>query len=98
MRFGHYELFDRFAVGDMAELYMGRAQGEQGFEKPVAIKLSLSVFTLETWIRLPFKKAPLPFWAENISLSMGAQITPATGLFSPSSNPKDTQKNGNSWA
>jgi serine/threonine-protein kinase len=38
MRFGHYELFDRFAIGDMAELYLGRAQGEQGFEKPVAIK------------------------------------------------------------
>ena len=38
MRFGQYELFDRFAVGDMAELYMGRALGEQGFEKPVAIK------------------------------------------------------------
>jgi len=38
MRFGHYELFDRFAVGDMAELYLGRAHGEQGFEKPVAIK------------------------------------------------------------
>lgn len=38
MRFGHYELFDRFAVGDMAELYMGRAMGEEGFEKPVAIK------------------------------------------------------------
>ena len=38
MRFGQYELFDRFAVGDMAELYLGRALGEQGFEKPVAIK------------------------------------------------------------
>ena len=38
MRFGQYELFDRFAVGDMAELYMGRALGEEGFEKPVAIK------------------------------------------------------------
>ena len=38
MRFGHYELFDRFAVGDMAELYLGRAYGEEGFEKPVAIK------------------------------------------------------------
>jgi serine/threonine protein kinase len=38
MKFGHYELFDRFAVGDMAELYLGRALGEQGFEKPVAIK------------------------------------------------------------
>jgi serine/threonine-protein kinase len=38
MRFGQYELFERFAVGDMAELYMGRALGEEGFEKPVAIK------------------------------------------------------------
>jgi serine/threonine-protein kinase len=38
MRFGHYELFERFAVGDMAELYLGRALGEEGFEKPVAIK------------------------------------------------------------
>lgn len=38
MRFGHYELFERFAVGDMAELYFGRAMGEEGFEKPVAIK------------------------------------------------------------
>jgi serine/threonine protein kinase len=38
MRIGHYELFDRFAVGAMAELYLGRARGEEGFEKPVAIK------------------------------------------------------------
>ena len=37
-RIGHYELFERFAVGDMAELYLGRASGEEGFEKPVAIK------------------------------------------------------------
>ncbi len=38
VRIGHYELFDRFAVGAMAELYLGRARGEEGFEKPVAIK------------------------------------------------------------
>ncbi|HEX7498956.1 MAG TPA: serine/threonine-protein kinase [Polyangia bacterium] len=37
-RLGHYELFDRFAVGAMAELYLGRARGEEGFEKMVAIK------------------------------------------------------------
>jgi serine/threonine protein kinase len=37
-RLGHYELFERFAVGAMAELYLGRARGEEGFEKPVAIK------------------------------------------------------------
>jgi serine/threonine-protein kinase len=37
-RLGHYELFDRFAVGAMAELYVGRARGEEGFEKMVVIK------------------------------------------------------------
>ncbi len=37
-RLGHYELFDRFAVGAMAELYLGHARGEEGFEKLVVIK------------------------------------------------------------
>ncbi len=37
-RLGHYELFERFAVGAMAELYLGRARGEEGFEKLVVIK------------------------------------------------------------
>jgi len=37
-RLGHYELFDRFAVGAMAELFLGRARGEEGFEKMVVIK------------------------------------------------------------
>jgi serine/threonine protein kinase len=31
-------LFERFAVGTMAELYLGRARGEEGFEKLVVIK------------------------------------------------------------
>ena len=30
-RLGHYELFVRFAVGAMAELFLGRARGEEGF-------------------------------------------------------------------
>lgn len=38
MRMGHYELFERFAVGSMAELYLGHARGEEGFEKVVVIK------------------------------------------------------------
>jgi serine/threonine protein kinase len=37
-KLGHYELFERFAVGAMAELYLGRARGEEGFEKLVVIK------------------------------------------------------------
>jgi serine/threonine protein kinase len=37
-RLGHYELFDRFAVGAMAELFLGHARGEEGFEKLVVIK------------------------------------------------------------
>ena len=38
MRLGHYELFERFAVGTMAELFLGHARGEEGFEKVVVIK------------------------------------------------------------
>ena len=37
-KLGHYELYERFAVGAMAELYLGRARGEEGFEKLVVIK------------------------------------------------------------
>lgn len=37
-KLGHYELFERFAVGAMAELYLGRARGEEGFEKLIVIK------------------------------------------------------------
>jgi serine/threonine protein kinase len=38
MRFGQYEILGRIAVGGMAEVYRGRAVGDEGFEKPVAIK------------------------------------------------------------
>lgn len=38
MKFGQYELLERIAIGGMAEIYRGRAFGEEGFEKPVAIK------------------------------------------------------------
>lgn len=37
-RLGAYELLERIAVGGMAEVYRGRAVGEGGFEKMVAIK------------------------------------------------------------
>ncbi len=38
MKLGAYELLERIAVGGMAEVYRGRAVGEGGFEKLVAIK------------------------------------------------------------
>jgi serine/threonine protein kinase len=44
MKFGQYELFGRVAIGGMAEIYRGRALGEEGFEKPVAIKRILPQF------------------------------------------------------
>jgi hypothetical protein len=37
-KFGQYELLDRIAFGGMAEIFRGRAFGEEGFEKLVAIK------------------------------------------------------------
>ncbi|KFA87692.1 serine/threonine protein kinase [Archangium violaceum] len=36
--FGQYKLIDRLAVGGMAELFLARQSGPDGFEKPVVIK------------------------------------------------------------
>lgn len=36
--FGQYKLLDRLAVGGMAELFLARQSGPDGFEKPVVIK------------------------------------------------------------
>jgi serine/threonine protein kinase len=43
-KFGQYQVFDRIAVGGMAEVFRGRAAGEEGFEKSVAIKRILPAF------------------------------------------------------
>jgi hypothetical protein len=37
-KFGQYQLLERIAVGGMGEVYRARSLGEEGFEKPVAIK------------------------------------------------------------
>jgi serine/threonine protein kinase len=37
--FGRYELLFRFASGGMADLFLARLVGEEGFERPVAVKL-----------------------------------------------------------
>ncbi len=39
LRFGRYETMDRIAAGGMATVYLGRAIGEGGFERLVAIKV-----------------------------------------------------------
>ncbi len=48
MKLGQYELLGRIAVGGMAEIYRGRAVGEEGFEKLVAIKRILPHFARDT--------------------------------------------------
>ncbi len=48
MKLGQYELLGRIAVGGMAEIYRGRAIGEEGFEKLVAIKRILPHFARDT--------------------------------------------------
>src|SRR4051794_38215016 len=37
-RFGRYQLIDRLAVGGMAEIFLARQEGLEGFEKTVVIK------------------------------------------------------------
>src|SRR5262249_25536575 len=38
LRFGKYVLLDRLAVGGMAEIFLARQEGMEGFEKTVVIK------------------------------------------------------------
>ncbi|HEY1416410.1 MAG TPA: serine/threonine-protein kinase, partial [Myxococcaceae bacterium] len=38
LRFGKYVLLDRLAVGGMAEIFLARQEGLEGFEKTVVIK------------------------------------------------------------
>src|SRR3954469_5729800 len=38
IRFGKYTLIDRIAVGGMAEIFLARQEGLEGFEKTVVIK------------------------------------------------------------
>jgi serine/threonine protein kinase len=45
--FGQYQLLDRIAVGGMAEVFRGRAVGEEGFEKLVAIKRVLPSYAAD---------------------------------------------------
>lgn len=44
LQFGKYQLLERVAVGGMAELFLGKITGDQGFEKLVAIKCILPQF------------------------------------------------------
>jgi serine/threonine protein kinase len=40
-RFGRYELLRKIATGGMAEIFLARAAGSEGFEKLMVVKLIL---------------------------------------------------------
>ena len=44
-RIGKYVLDERIAVGGMAEVWAARAEGREGFVKPVALKFILESFS-----------------------------------------------------
>ncbi len=46
-QFGKYQILDRIAFGGMAELYRARIQGDQGFQKLVAVKKMHAHFSVE---------------------------------------------------
>ena len=46
-QFGKYQILDRIAFGGMAELYRARIQGDQGFQKLVAVKKMHAHFSAE---------------------------------------------------
>ena len=45
VRFGKYSLLDRLAVGGMAEIFLARQAGMEGFEKTLVIKRILPSLT-----------------------------------------------------
>jgi serine/threonine protein kinase len=46
-QFGKYQILDRIAFGGMAELFRARIQGDQGFQKLVAVKKMHAHFSIE---------------------------------------------------
>ena len=46
-QFGKYQILDRIAFGGMAELFRARIQGDQGFQKLVAVKKMHAHFAIE---------------------------------------------------
>ena len=46
-QFGKYQILDRIAYGGMAELFRARIQGDQGFQKLVAVKKMHAHFTVD---------------------------------------------------
>ena len=46
-QFGKYQILDRIAFGGMAELYRARIQGDQGFQKLVAVKKMHAHFSVD---------------------------------------------------
>jgi len=46
-RFGRYEILHRFASGGMADLYLARLSGEEGFERIMALKVIRSHLSAE---------------------------------------------------
>ena len=46
-QFGKYQILDRIACGGMAELFRARIQGDQGFQKLVAIKRMHAHFSID---------------------------------------------------
>ena len=47
-RIGRYQVLRRLGAGGMAEVFLGRAEGEEGFQKQVAIKRILPEMGLDT--------------------------------------------------
>ena len=67
--FGKYTLLDRIAFGGMAELYRAKIEGEQGFEKLVAIKkIYTHLHSQEEMVRAFIDEAKLAAYLQHANI------------------------------
>jgi serine/threonine protein kinase len=82
MRLGKYEILQRLAFGGMAEIYLARASGIQGFEKNVVLKRILPQYAADReFVRLFLREARLAATLDHAHIAHVYDIGEAAGSF-----------------
>jgi serine/threonine protein kinase len=81
-RVGKYEVVSRLASGGMAEIYLARAKGIQGFEKHVVLKRILPQFAAnQTFVRLFLNEARVAATLDHPHIASVYDIGEADGVY-----------------
>src|SRR5688572_33504862 len=81
-RFGKYLLLKRIAVGGMAELFLARQQGVQGFEKLVVVKRILEhLSTDQDFVEMFLNEARLAASLSHPNIVQGFDLGQENGAY-----------------